>query len=110
MKNRELVSAQQDMSLLGPIETAPAPGIRDKEAIKEGIVETLAPSNARQCCTTAMRSREDGGVVFSQNSVYGTRRLSVVDANIGPLVVSGAPQATVHAAAEKTADLIKATF
>lgn len=109
MKNRELMSTE-DISLLGPIETAPAPGIQDKEAIMEAIVKSLAPSNAHQCCTAAMMSREDGGVVDPQNNVYGTRRLSVVDASIWPLVVSGGPQATAYAAAEKAADLIKARY
>jgi choline dehydrogenase-like flavoprotein len=107
LKNRELMSAP-DVAILGPIETAPAPGLHDTEAIKNAIKRALAPSNAHQCCTAAMMSREDGGVVDPQNRVYGTRRLSVVDASIWPLVVGGGPQASVYAAAEKAADAIKA--
>ena len=53
-------------------------------------------------------SREDGGIVDFQNRVYGTNRLSVVDASIWPLVVGGGPQASVYAGAEKAADVIKA--
>lgn len=107
MKNRKLMSTP-DMSVLGPIETAPAPEMNDPNDIKTAIKKALAPSNAHQCCTAAMMSREDGGVVDPQNRVYGTKRLSVVDASIWPLVVGGGPQASVYAGAEKAADIIKA--
>lgn len=106
VQNRELTSTP-DIAVLGPIETAPAPGITDEGAVKDAIMRALAPSNARQCCTAAMMKREDGGVVHAQNRVYGTKRLSVVDASICPLVVGGGPQASVCAGAEKAADLIK---
>ena len=107
MKNRELMSTP-DVATLGPIEIAPSPGTNNTKAIKEAIKKALAPSNAHQCCTAAMMSREDGGVVDFQNRVYGTNRLSVVDASIWPLVVGGGPQASVYAGAEKAADVIKA--
>ncbi|KAH9863603.1 hypothetical protein J1614_009535 [Plenodomus biglobosus] len=100
MKNRELMAAS-DIAILGPIETAPAPGISDETAIKEMLKKALAPSNAHQCCTAAMMNREDGGVVDPQNMVYGTERLSVVDASTWPLIVGGGPQASVYASAEK---------
>lgn len=100
LKNRELM-ATSDLAVLGPIEISPAPGLLDKEAIKEAIKNALAPSNAHQCCTAAMMKRESGGVVDSENRVYGTERLSVVDASVWPLVVASGPQASVYAAAEK---------
>jgi choline dehydrogenase-like flavoprotein len=100
MKNRELM-ATSDLAILGPIETAPAPDIDDEEDIKERIKAALQPSNAHQCCTAAMMAREDGGVVDSQSRVYGTFRMSVVDASTWPLVAGGGPQATVYAGAEK---------
>ena len=109
MKNRELMSAQ-DISLLGPIETAPAPGIRNKKAIKEAILKNLAPSNAHQFCTSSIIIREDCCVVDPQNKLYCTSILSLVYASIWPLFVSGGPQATVYAAAEKAAYLIKARY
>ena len=55
----------------------------------------------RFSCTAAMMAREDGGVVDAQNLVYGTERLSIVDASVWPLVVASGPQASVYAMAEK---------
>jgi choline dehydrogenase-like flavoprotein len=100
MKNRELM-ATPDLAILGPIETSPAPGIDHGEDIKERIKAALQPSNAHQCCTAAMMAREDGGVVDPQNRVFGTFRMSVVDASTWPLVAGGGPQASVYAGAEK---------
>jgi choline dehydrogenase len=100
MKNRELMSTT-DIAVLGPIEISPAPGTDDEAEIKEAIKKVLQPSNAHQCCTAAMMKREDGGVVDTVNRVYGTERLSVVDASTFPLVPGGGPQATVYAWAEK---------
>ena len=107
LKNREIMSAP-DVAVLDPIETAPAPGITKKEDIIAAIKSSLTPSNAHQCCTAAMMSRGDGGVVDSKNRVYGTTGLSVVDASVWPYNVAGGPQASVYAGAEKAADLIKA--
>lgn len=100
MKNRELM-ATPDLAVLGPIETSPAPGSSDEDEIKEKLKSALTPSNAHQCCTAAMMKREDGGVVDPQNRVYGTKRLSIVDASVWPIIVGGGPQATVYAGAEK---------
>jgi choline dehydrogenase len=100
MKNRELMSTL-DIAVLGPIETSPAPDTDDEAEIKEAIKRALQPSNAHQCCTAAMMKREDGGVVDTENRVYGTERLSVVDASTFPLVPGGGPQASVYAWAEK---------
>ncbi|KAF2017824.1 GMC oxidoreductase [Aaosphaeria arxii CBS 175.79] len=106
LKNRELM-ATPELAGLGPLETSPAPGLKTNEEIKEAIKKTLQPSNAHQCCTAAMVPKQDGGVVDPQNKVYGTDRLSVVDASIWPFVPGGGPQASVYAGAEKAADTIK---
>jgi choline dehydrogenase len=100
IKNRALMSTP-DIAVLGPSETYPAPGTNDEAEIKEKIKATLQPSNAHQCCTAAMMKKEDGGVVDPQNRVYGTERLSVVDASAFPLVPGGGPQASVYAWGEK---------
>jgi choline dehydrogenase-like flavoprotein len=100
LRNRDLMNSP-DLAVLGPIETSPAPGVTDKEAIKELLKAKLQPSNAHECCTNAMLKREDGGVVDPENKVYGTTGLSVVDASVWPFVVGGGPQASVYAGAEK---------
>lgn len=100
LKNRELM-ATPDLAVLGPVETSPAPGITNLEEIRAALKAALQPSNAHECCTNVMMEREDGGVVDPRNSVYGTERLSVVDASVWPFVVAGGPQASVYAGAEK---------
>ena len=105
LKNRALM-ATPDLAVLGPIETSPAPGVTDNAAIKEKLKAALQPSNAHMCCTNAMLRRSDGGVVDSQNRVYGTEGLSVVDASVWPFVVAGGPQASVYAGAEKVSVLM----
>jgi choline dehydrogenase len=99
-KNRKLMSTP-DMAVLGPIETSPAPGVNDEVEIKEAIKRALQPSNAHQCCTAAMMKRENGGIVDTENKVYGTEKLSIMDASTFPLVPGGGPQASVYAWAEK---------
>jgi choline dehydrogenase-like flavoprotein len=48
-----------------------------------------------------------GGCVDSDLTVYGTKKLSIVDASIIPLIPAAHLQATMYAIAEKAADLIK---
>lgn len=100
LKNRELMLTP-DLAVLGPNETSPAPGATNENEIKERIKKALAPSNAHQCCTAMMMSKGNGGVVDFDNLVYGTKKLSVVDASVWPLIVGGGPQASVYATAEK---------
>lgn len=100
LKNRELMSTK-DLAILGPIETSPAPGLTDHEEIKKALKASLTPTNAHMCCTNAMMKRADGGVVDPENRVYGTKRLSVVDASVWPIVVASGPMGSVYAGAEK---------
>ncbi|KAK0732997.1 hypothetical protein B0T26DRAFT_669454 [Lasiosphaeria miniovina] len=68
----------------------------------------LWPSLGHLSGTCAMMPGNLGGCVGPDLKVYGVDGLSVVDASMMPLTVSGALQATVYAVAEKVADLIKA--
>ncbi|KAF2260261.1 choline dehydrogenase-like protein [Lojkania enalia] len=106
LKNRKLM-AMPELAILGPIETSPAPGVADKDAIRKLLKANLQPSNAHMCCTAAMMRRADGGVVDVQNRVYGTERLSVVDNSVWPFILGSGPMASVYAGAEKAADEIK---
>ena len=55
-----------------------------------------------------MLSEKYGGCFSSDLTVYGTKKLSIVDASIIPLIPATHLQATMYAVAEKAADLIKA--
>lgn len=55
-----------------------------------------------------MMPEELGGCVNTELQVYGTRKLSVVDASIIPMIPATHLQATVYAIAERASDIIKA--
>lgn len=64
-------------------------------------------SNSHPLGTTAMMSRELGGVVDERLKVYGTCNVRVVDAGVMPFQVSGHLTSTIYAIAEKASDMIK---
>ncbi|OLN92030.1 Glucose oxidase 2 [Colletotrichum chlorophyti] len=66
-------------------------------------------SNFHPVGTTAMMSRELGGVVDANLKVYGTTNVRVVDAGILPFQVCGHLVSTLYAIAEKASDIIKAS-
>ncbi|KAK4153364.1 hypothetical protein C8A00DRAFT_43723 [Chaetomidium leptoderma] len=106
-KNRELFAAPS-MQALGPTEAAPfGAGLTTDEQIAAVMRDQINPSNAHQCCTAAMMPRALGGVVSSEQKVYGVQGLRVGDISAWPFQLSGAPMATVYASAERLADLIK---
>lgn len=51
-----------------------------------------------------------GGVIDTELRVYGVEALRVVDSSIMPLIPQANIQTTVHAVAEKAADLIKQSY
>ncbi|EOD49988.1 putative glucose oxidase protein [Neofusicoccum parvum UCRNP2] len=65
-------------------------------------------SNFHSVGTTAMMSRELGGVVDSHLRLYGASNVRVVDAGVIPLQICGHLVGTLYAVAEKASDLIKA--
>jgi choline dehydrogenase-like flavoprotein len=62
--------------------------------------------NNHPVSSTAMRSKELGGVVDKEGRVYGTGNVRVVDGGILPLQISGHLSATIYAAAGKIADAV----
>ncbi|TDZ73410.1 Glucose oxidase [Colletotrichum trifolii] len=66
-------------------------------------------SNFHPVGTTAMMSKELGGVVDANLKVYGTSNVRVVDAGILPFQVCGHLVSTLYAVAEKASDIIKAS-
>jgi len=104
-KNRALFAAPS-MQALGPTEAAPfGAQLTTDEQIYAVMRDQINPSNAHQCCTAAMMPLELGGVVSSQQKVYNVRRLRVADISAWPFQLSGAPMATVYAAAERVSFL-----
>lgn len=54
-----------------------------------------------------MRPRDKGGAVDERLVVHGSVKSRVVDASMMPFISQGNTQSTVHAVAERAADLIK---
>ncbi|KAK4664405.1 uncharacterized protein QC763_505180 [Podospora pseudopauciseta] len=108
-KNRELFAAP-DMQVLGPAEGAPFAAATTNEEIIEVMRDQINPSNAHQCCTAAMLPKSLGGVVNSEQKVYGVSRLRVADISFWPMQTAGSPLGTMYAAGERLADMIKAEY
>jgi choline dehydrogenase-like flavoprotein len=60
-----------------------------------------SPTTAHPIGTAAMAPRELGGVVGPDLTVYGTRKLSVADNSIIPLIPSTHTSSTAYAIGEK---------
>lgn len=100
-KNRELFAAPS-MQVLGPTEAAPfGADVTTDEQIAAVMRDLINPSNAHQCCTATMLPRELGGVISSEQKVYGVQGLRVGDISIWPFQLSGAPMGTIYASAER---------
>lgn len=84
----------------------PDPSRESLDEIKEYCKEALCPIY-HPVGTAAMLPKEDGGVVDSHLTVYGTKNLRVVDASVFPLELSAHLQSSLYGLAEKAADLIK---
>lgn len=94
---------------LSPVELAPGPSVQtDAEILAYLKASGLYATEAHPCGTASMMPLKYGGVVGPDLLVYGTRKLSVVDASIMPLIPATHLSSTVYAIAEKAADLIKA--
>ncbi|KAI5922017.1 hypothetical protein F4810DRAFT_721762 [Camillea tinctor] len=109
-KLRELMAAP-DMQLLGPVEATPLGAhIQDDEDIIEVMRETLVISNEHQCCSAPMMPRNLGDVIDANHKVYRTTNLRTADISFIPVSISGGPTATMYAAGEKLADIIKREY
>lgn len=94
---------------LAPVEVAPGAGATTEEAVVEALLAAglLGPTFAHPSCSCPMMPRELGGVVDPELRVYGTERLSIIDASILPVIPAAHLQATMYAVAEKASDIIK---
>ncbi|KAK0724725.1 hypothetical protein B0H67DRAFT_480481 [Lasiosphaeris hirsuta] len=100
-KNREVFAAST-MQALRPVEASPfGAHLTTDEQIIAVMRNEINPSNAHQCCTAAMLPRSHGGVVSSEQKVYGVQGLRVADISFWPMELTGAPTATMYAAGER---------
>jgi choline dehydrogenase-like flavoprotein len=100
----------ESVSSLNPVEVLPGSQHTERDATIERLVTagSMSPTFSHASCSCPMMPRELGGVVDSELLVYGTKRLSIVDASILPVIPAAHLQATMYSVAEKAADIIKA--
>ncbi|KAI1854119.1 hypothetical protein JX266_001260 [Neoarthrinium moseri] len=101
--------ARPEVAQFSPVENLPGAQYQTDEEILDGLIATgiLTPTNAHSSGSCAMMPAELGGCVGPDLLVYGTQKLSIVDASILPLIPGTHLQMTMYAVAEKAADIIK---
>jgi choline dehydrogenase-like flavoprotein len=94
---------------LTPVEAVPGATATTADSVIKALLAAglLNPTFAHPSCSCPMMPREKGGVVDPELRVYGTEKLSVIDASILPLVPAAHLQSTMYAVAEKASDIIK---
>lgn len=98
-----------ELARYSPVEYVPGAQYQtDEEILAASIAAGIVrPSFAHPSGTCAMMPEELGGCVGPDLRVYGTRKLSVVDASVIPMIPATHLQMTMYAVAEKAADIIK---
>ncbi|RMD43391.1 hypothetical protein DV735_g1700, partial [Chaetothyriales sp. CBS 134920] len=98
------------LAYLDPVETVPGPEATTAEAVFDALLAgfVLSTSFAHPSGSAPLLPEDLGGVVSPELLVYGTQKLSIVDASILPIIPAAHLQASLYAVAEKAADLIKA--
>lgn len=87
--------------ILGPAPVSPPNNLTSTADLADFLRRTVTSSVYHPGGSAAMLKKELGGVVNSELLVYGTKKLSVVDASIIPIVPSAHTQAITYAIAEK---------
>lgn len=96
------IMSQDALRGLGPVELRPGKNVTEDAEIEKWLREQLvSPSFAHPSGTAAMMPEEFGGVVGPDLRVWGTRRLSVVDASVMPLIPASHLTSSVYMVAEK---------
>lgn len=92
-----------------PVEVLPGASAESDDEILATLINDglVSPTVAHPSGTCALGLKKHGGCVGADLLVYGTKKLSVVDASIMPLIPATHLQLTVYAVAEKASDIIK---
>ena len=85
-------------------EILPGPGVQGEQALRDYVRDTAWGHHAS--CSCAIGPQADGGVLGSDFTVHGTRRLRVVDASVFPRIPGFFIASAVYIVAEKAADTI----
>jgi choline dehydrogenase-like flavoprotein len=106
---RRLLNSKSVASL-NPVEVKPGAKYTEQDETIEQLITSgaLSPTFSHPSCSCPMMPQELGGVVDSELLVYGTKKLSIIDASILPIIPAAHLQATMYSVAEKAADIIKA--
>jgi choline dehydrogenase-like flavoprotein len=103
---------QHRVAWYDPKEILPGANIESDNEILASLIDNglVSPTTYHPSGTCALGLEKEGGCVGADLLVYGTKRLSVVDASIMPLIPATHLQLTVYAVAEKASDIIKARY
>ena len=85
-------------------ECAPGRAVDSDEALADYVRDTAWGHHAS--CSCPIGAAQDGGVLGSDFSVHGTRRLRVVDASVFPRIPGFFVAAAVYMVGEKAADVL----
>lgn len=104
-KTREWM-ASAPMQEIGAVETFPGANITSNADIADAIRGFATGTWAHPTSSLSMMSKNLGGVVDTNLSVYGVKGLRVVDASIMPMIIGSHTASTVYAVAEKVCTLL----
>lgn len=89
-----------------PEEISPGSNYTTTEELVEWAREQTIPSVYHPIGSCAKMPRDLGGCVNEQLQVYGTKKLSIIDASLMPTIVGATTQMAVYAVAEKVGWII----
>ncbi|PGG98606.1 hypothetical protein AJ79_08810 [Helicocarpus griseus UAMH5409] len=89
-----------------PRELIPGPNVMTDADLATWARANIIPSVFHPIGTCAKMPRKWGGVVDEDLLVYDTRRLSIVDTSVMPIIVGATTSMASYAIAEKAADII----
>jgi hypothetical protein len=106
---RRLVNSKSVASL-NLVEVTSGVQYTEQDATIERLIisSALSPTFSHPSCSCPMMPQHLGAVVDSALLVYGTKKLSIIDASILPVIPAAHLQATMYSVAEKAADILKA--